>query len=626
MTRRFCVAVLSLLFSANVGTAQSVASRRVERTSSPELVHTIAPRLRELGVPGITWAIVRGDTVETGAAGVRDLKTGAAMRPDLRVQIGSVTKTVLATGVLMLATRGRLSLDQPLATYLPSLSIDNPWERESPITVRHLLDHTAGLGDAHLWQVFSLRTSPDLPLRDAVVRPGAKLRVQTRPGSRFSYSNTGYLLLGLLIEARTGERYETYLDRELLRPLGMMRSTFTWQTQVGPQGDTTMAMGHFEGGGRQPSYGIAVRPAAQFATTSADMARFARFLMSDGRVDGRILVDSTFLRAMGRPTTTDAARAGLSTGYGLGMQTRERWGMRPICHQGNIGTFRAMLCILPDQQRAFFASYNSDPEGVPFDRVDSLLMSHGSSRPSAEPAVVAADTRITGNHQNWTGWYIQRPARFEQFAYLDAIGSLVRVTAQGDTLTLAPIGGTTRRLVSLDGSLWRQSDRVAASHVALTTGDGLIISDGQRTLQREPGWMVWLRWGSAAIGVLSVLGMIAAGAARLIRQRKGQTRWREPMTWPLAAISVLIVGGSLMWRQSFLAIGDPTLGSNLVAVGSALLVLSTAAAAIRLIFEFRMDAARTGYRPAPMFFVTLGALQWLVVLMWWGLLPLRIWR
>jgi CubicO group peptidase (beta-lactamase class C family) len=150
----------------------------------------VRPQLRELGVPGMTWSLVRDDTVVLGAAGVRDAATGVAITPATRVQAGSVAKLVLATGVLQLVTRGALRLDAPIADYLPDLPIDNPWDATSPIRVRHLLDHTSGLGDAHLWQVFSRRTSPDLPLREALTRRGTRLAAQAEPGARVSYSNT----------------------------------------------------------------------------------------------------------------------------------------------------------------------------------------------------------------------------------------------------------------------------------------------------------------------------------------------------------------------------------------------------------------------------------------------------
>lgn len=581
---------------------------------------TVSSRLREFGVPGMTWALVRGDSTELGAAGVRDLGTGRVITPTTRMQVGSVTKTMLATGVLLLVTRGQLALDVPIATYLRDLPFDNAWV-DTPITLRHLLDHTSGLGDAHLWQVFSQRTAPDLPLRDAMVRAGSRLRTQARPGTRFSYSNTGYLLLGALIEARTGERYETFLDRELLAPLGMTRSTFTWQSQVGIAPDTAMSMGHFEGGLRQPSYGLATRPAAQFATTAADMARFARFLMSDGRVQGRPLVDSVLLAGMARPTTTEAVHAGLQLGYAFGLQSRERWGVLTHCHTGNIGTFRALLCLVPDQQLALFAAYNSDPEEAPLDRIDSLLFARlGATRVPAAPVGRAAPDAAA-----WTGWYVQRPTRFEQFAYLDAVGSLVRVRVAEERITLAPLGGTARELEPHDERLWRVVGRQSPTHALLTHGGARSVSDGQRTLDRVPTALVWLRWAGAVLGVLSLLILLGRGLLRLVRPRAA-TRWRDPLLYAAVTLTAVLLAALALSRQPFLAIGDPTAASRALAVTTGALLLVTTSALVASALTWRR-VSKTERLPHLTDLVLLsGAWQWLMTLAYWGLLPLLLWK
>ena len=140
----------------------------------------------------------------------------------------------------------RVDLDVPVARYLPDVPVENRWEPESPLRVRHLLDHTGSLDDARMWQVFSLRANSDAPLLDGLTHPGGPLRLRYRPGERFSYSNTEYLLLGILIETVTGTRYERWLDAELLAPLGMTRSRFAFVTQTGPGADPTLALGHFD--------------------------------------------------------------------------------------------------------------------------------------------------------------------------------------------------------------------------------------------------------------------------------------------------------------------------------------------------------------------------------------------
>ena len=254
--------------------------------------------LQEEGLAGIVWVLVSPDGDSIGAAGLANADSGEPMTTNNRVHVGSVTKTVLATGVLRLITTGRLSLDTPVSVLLPGLSFDNPWAASDPVRVRHLLAHTAGLDNLRFWQAFSLKPEVDTPLVDAFSRDPALLRLRTRPGSTYSYSNMGYALLGMVIESITGERYEHYLDANLLLPLSMHDSTFEFVSQTKLNADDRLAMGHFENGRTQGAVATYLRPAGQFTTTVVDMAIFARFLMSDGMIDGESFIATALLNAL----------------------------------------------------------------------------------------------------------------------------------------------------------------------------------------------------------------------------------------------------------------------------------------------------------------------------------------
>ena len=238
--------------------------------------------------------------VRTGAAGLSDVRSGAAFAADTRFHVGSLTKTLLATGLLRLVTEGRIDLEAPAQGYLADLPFDNPWEGVADVTVRHLLDHTSGLADAHLWQIFSERPEPDMPLAAAFPDPPLQLEIRSQPGTRFSYSNMGYTLLGAIIESVVGERYEAYLDEFVLGPLRMHESTFAFTTQEGAAADPGLAWGHLDGGVPFAARPMFLRPAGQFTTTAADLARFAQFLLGDGRIDGRTFVDESLMRARGQ--------------------------------------------------------------------------------------------------------------------------------------------------------------------------------------------------------------------------------------------------------------------------------------------------------------------------------------
>ncbi len=602
--------VLSTFLACLVGSL--AAPLRAQQTDS--LAARIERAVADEQLVGVTWSLVTTEGVTLGAAGIRDVSRGTRLAPSDRMHVGSVTKTLVATGVLALITEGRIALDAHVSALLPGVVIENPWNTSAPLRVRHLLDHTGGLDDARLWQVFTARGNPDAPLATAL---GARATITVRhvPGARFSYSNSSYLLLGLLIERVTGERYETWLDNSLLTPLGMHRSTFAFTSQLN---DSSLAMGHFAPDLPQAAYAIPMRASSQFTTTAEDMATFARFLMSDGRVNGRQLVRSDLLGAMAAPTMTEAARAGLPSGYSLGLLRRERWGITGKCHLGNLGTFRAILCVYPEHQRAFFASYNSDPEQGNFDRVDSLIASA-----LAVPQTVAVATAAPGvNPAEWNGWYVVRPNRFEQFAYLDELMGITRIAWNGATVDVRPVQGASRSLEPVGGALFRVVGRRAPTHVLSQASDSVrIVSDGLRTYELVSRWSVVVRWMSAGAGVVALLYLLLIGGVRTVMaMRRGALR-EETLRWPAFVLLLMLLAPLLYLTQSFLAIGDLTPASVLVAALTLALPLAIAQALVQ-----RIRAGLVGARAVLDTLALAAAAQWCIVLALWGLLPLMLWR
>mgnify|MGYP001792068651 FL=1 len=265
----------------------------------------IGQTLQQEELVGASFALVDDGQILTGAVGLKNADTNEPLLAEHQIQIGSITKTLLAAGVLQLATQELIDLNAPVEDIVPIISFDNPWKSTDRVTIKHLLNHTSGLEDARFWQVFSEEAQAETPLMEVFSKDTDVLTVRSRPGSRFSYSNMGFTLLGLVIEKVTGQQYETYLDQHMLKPLGMNQSTFQFMSQhTNPQ----LAMGHFDGGITQASVPMYLRPAGQFNTTAHDMALFAKFLLSDGKINSQPFIAKDLLQAMGQPTTTEADR------------------------------------------------------------------------------------------------------------------------------------------------------------------------------------------------------------------------------------------------------------------------------------------------------------------------------
>jgi CubicO group peptidase (beta-lactamase class C family) len=572
--------------------------------------------LADEGLAGIAWTLVYDNgEVSVGSAGLQDNDSLSAFAPDTRFHVGPLTKAVLATGVLSLITDGRIDLDAPAISYLPKLFVDKLPSGFSDTSVRHLLDHTAGLNDAHMWQMFSERADPDAQLITAFPDPKVQLRVRSRPGSRFSYSNMGYTLLGMIIESVVGSRYETYLDEHVLAPLKMHDSTFAFTTQEGEIADPTLAWGHVDDGSRYAASPIFLRPAGQLTTTAADLARFAVFLMGDGVLDGRAFVDKSLMRSQGKPFGTEAANQGLVAGYALGLGRRDRHGVLGYCHGGNIVGFVAMLCIFPDEHKAFAYSINTDSETANYGRFDKLFI-ETLKVTEAQPPQTANPSSDLGK---WHGRYVLSPNRFQMFEYLDSVFGAIKVSVDDGFLALVSLQQDTRLLRPVGDYLFSASDRTTTSHALFRGKQGeYLVSDGFRTYEKVSTAYLAAHWTSLFLGLAGLVWTLLAGSISLFRYRSDV--FRRPEGPALVSSALMFAPIPFFLTQSFMALGDLTMASALLALVTLLLpvgMLSTLHLAMKSRSESRINLLH-GLAAA---FV----LQWCGVLVVSGMLPFRLW-
>lgn len=235
---------------------------------APDAYRQIDRRLAEAreahAVPGMAVAIVCGDTLAFAKGyGVRAVDDPTPVTARTRFRIASVTKVFTATAIMKLEESGALRRDDPVRDHLPWFELARPAVTGSaPVTIQHLLTHTAGMPRDSRLTDFGRRFQPE---RGAAVAALPDQRLESGPGERHAYSNLGYAVLGELIARKAGVSYAEYLRREILEPLGMR------ETLVHPGREDVIARGH---GPRRPD---GSRPVAgfwelRFATPAGGMA------------------------------------------------------------------------------------------------------------------------------------------------------------------------------------------------------------------------------------------------------------------------------------------------------------------------------------------------------------------
>jgi len=322
-------------------------------------------QVRSEGVPGLSVAVVRAaGTVWERGFGFADLAAGTAATASTVYPWFSMTKIATATAVMRLAEGGELDLDAPADEYFRGFKVVSQPE---PVTVRHLLNHSSGLPNPVpiRWVRPAGATAPDH--RDFVRRLLARnRRLKYAPGERARYSNLGYLVLGEVISEVSGARYEEYVREEILSPLGMSGTGFSYPLPaedaaatgyhplrrplaplfraalprgvVGPRHGRYVTFNPFYVLG--PAYGGLIGGVSE-------AARFVRLHLNGGVVDGTRLLTQESVTEMRRITPRGGERD-----FGLGWyRPRAARELRPhfVEHLGGGAGFRNVMRIYPEE-------------------------------------------------------------------------------------------------------------------------------------------------------------------------------------------------------------------------------------------------------------------------------------
>jgi CubicO group peptidase (beta-lactamase class C family) len=308
----------------------------------------IAAELARQDIPGLALAVVeRGKVVRLSGHGLANIEHRVPVTPDTVFQAGSTAKQFVSIGILMLASEGKLSLDDPLAKFLPD--IPRQWH---DIRLRHLMAHSSGLGEDPPGVNYQL--SPDSAALRRIFYRTAKLRPA---GKGWGYSNTGYAMLGLVIEKLTGQPYHRFLDTRLFAPLGMKATRAITEAEIVPN----RAAGYEHEGGK---LGAPLRNQAwvsQSFNSTADgstyiTARdFAAFLAA---LDDPPAALAPHFAEMVRPVIPIEPNSPVSYGYGWFVTTI---GGRAVqYHSGSWQGFRVHMVRYPEQQVSLVFLVNSD--------------------------------------------------------------------------------------------------------------------------------------------------------------------------------------------------------------------------------------------------------------------------
>jgi len=357
-----------VLLTAGTSWAQARKAAVVDPWREVETFYRAA--LERHHIVGSSLLVLKDDRVAGRAVhGLRDREARLPVTEDTIFHWASITKTFTGIAILQLRDRGLLSLDDPIVRYLPELrEVRNPFGDMSQVTLRHLLSHSAGFragtwpwGGDKPWEPF------EPPRYEQVKAMLPYTELLFAPGSRFRYSNPGIVFLGRTIELLTNEDYEVYVDKNILRPLGMHRAFFD---KAPPHLVANRSHSYFWDGkdlreGRFDFDSGATVSNGGLNAPLPDMSRYLSFLLGDParRAEYDLVLKRASLEEMWRPVVSASEPGEAPVSVGLTYFLEQRFGLDLVAHSGNQNGFLSHFFAHVPSRTAYIVAYNTQAGG-----------------------------------------------------------------------------------------------------------------------------------------------------------------------------------------------------------------------------------------------------------------------
>ncbi|WP_053372662.1 serine hydrolase domain-containing protein [Paenibacillus sp. FJAT-27812] len=511
-------------------------------------------------IPGAVISVVKDGKILLGKGyGHSNIEEGSLVNPETDMfRIASTTKLFTWTAVMQLVEQGRIDLDTDVNTYLKTLKI--PKTYSEPITMRHLMTHTAGFEEGGLG--YQITTDPKkLPVSISETLSKHMLARVMPPGEMAAYSNYGAALAGLIVEEVSGIAYNDYIQQNIFDPLDMKYATV--QEPIPAALKPNEVQGYARESGtfvaKPPTFEGGFRPAGSASVSALDMAHFMLAHLQDGRYGDTQMLKPETTKLMHSPAFQFDKRM---PGMDLGFYELQMNDIRVISHGGADTLFNTELYLLPEQQIGIFVSYSGGDGGAAASGLAKAFVDRYYPKKDAKQPPVSAE--LASSVQKYAGSYQFTRRNHTDIDKFYSFMSQISITAAGEQLSIGS-GAEQQLYVPIEPNIFQEvggTQQIAfrtdesgkVTHLLL---DFLPSMPLERTplIDRNKFWFPLLGL-SAALFITALLGF--AYRRREIKAMPGVQKWAVWLSaataaWALAtcvATFVVVLNMDLLDRLS----------------------------------------------------------------------------
>lgn len=526
------VRIRNLTFLILVFSTSFLASGQPSNFDNQKVSDDIKRLIEKTNSIGTSVIITNRDSIiYHGQFGKADIENNMPVTDETLFGLGSITKTFTALGILKLVEKGKLKLNDKVFDLAPELPITNKWEKDYPVRIFHLLEHTSGFDELHPKDRAIPVDNDDFSLLSGITYAKNSVITRWEPGSRFAYSNVGYLVVGYIIEKISGKSFNDFMKTEVLIDLKMNQSAIKYDDI----NHSLLAKSYSSNKKALPFKYVFTRPTASLYSSANDMSKFLIMLLNSGKIEDREFLSA---KSYNDFETHHSIKLFENTenGYRLGIFPRFYKGIKWYGHGGSFNQYNSEFEYCHDLQIGVFVVSNGPNATKTVDGILKILHNQFDAKTND-----ISSNLLSGSNSSFTGYFIPISPRNQLlYPFTELFSGGLKIRTSDNQLFISGVDSPEKRLyITGDNKLSSSKDNLGYQYIFDPSKNMLLTSLGFAYKRKSVILMI-------SLGVILTISIGCILMSQLVfGLRTIRTVWkRESIT--ISAQTLLELSGSIL--------------------------------------------------------------------------------